>query len=301
MTINIFENNFLIFKNSLHLLNSRFQANFKELILKIGCELEFYLPNLSSNQLENLLNDKFLQNFQIKKEQGDSQFELVFNHSTDIAGLASQIILVKNYILNLAKNLNLQAIFLGKPFADDCPSALQFNISIHQKNGVNLFNKNSDLMFNICNSLLDLSEQMLYLLNNDEKDFLRYNQQLNLDLFKNGKYIAPINLSLGFDNRTCAIRLANSFDDNLSKRLEFRLASSNADIYLAFSAIILAIKNGLNYQKNSFNIIYGNSFDEQYNCKKIIDDYKLAKKNFFCDDNFFLYYFNKLLFNNYSE
>lgn len=297
MTINIFENNFLIFKNSLHLLNSSFQANFMDLTLKIGCELEFYLPNLSPFQLKNLLTDNFLANFKIKKEQGDSQFELVFNHTADILNLASQIILAKDYLKNWAKNQNLVAIFSGKPFAYDCSSALQFNISIHQQNGVNLFNKNSDLMFSICNSLLDLSEQMLYLLNKDETDFLRYNQQLNLDLFKKGKYIAPVNLSLGYDNRTCAIRLANSVENHLAKRLEFRLASANADIYLAFSAIFLAINYGLNYQKNNFNIIYGNSFDEQYNCKKIIDDYELAKNNFFCHDNYFLHYFNKFLFN----
>ncbi|MFM7702642.1 MAG: hypothetical protein ACKO6C_04190 [Alphaproteobacteria bacterium] len=285
------ENNFLIFQNSLQLLQSNLHNNFKNYFLKIGCELEFYLPNLSPTQLQILLNDNFLQNFYIKKEQGDGQFELVFKHSSDILALSNQIISVKNYLKNWVLNKGLEINFAGKPFIDDCASALQFNISIHDCNGLNLFNKNNELMFNISNSLLDLSEQMLYLLNENNTDFLRYNQKLNLDLFKNGKYIAPINLSLGYDNRTCAIRLANSHDNNLTKRLEFRLASASADIYLAFSAVILAINNGLNYKKNNFNIIYGNSFDDQYNAIKITDNFAKAKENFYNSDNFFLYYF----------
>ena len=293
MTINILEKSHFIFQNSLQLLNSNLNSNFKNLILKIGCELEFFLPNLSTHQLKNLLNDNFLANFKIKKEQGDSQFELVFNHSADITGLASQIIFVKNYIYKLAKNQNLQANFMGKPFIEDCGSALQFNISIHQKNGVNLFDKNCELMINICNGMLDLTEQMLFLINLDANDFLRYNQKLNLELFKKGKYIAPINLSLGYDNRTCAIRLANSSENDLAKRLEYRLASANADIYLAFSAILLAINYGINFKKHNFNIIYGNSFDEQYNCQKIIDDFDQARLNFFNKDNYFWQNFQK--------
>lgn len=298
MTINFLENNFLIFQNSLQLLQSNLYSNFKNYFLKIGCELEFYSPNLSLIQSQILLNDIFLQNFKIKKEQGDDQFELVFKHSLDILALSKQIIFVKNYLKNWAENQGTIITFAGKPFINDCASALQFNISIHEDNGLNLFEKNDDLMFKICNSLLDLSEQMLYLLNKNDVDFLRYNQKLNLDLFKKGKYIAPVNLSLGYDNRSCTIRLANSHDNILTKRLEFRLASASADIYLAFSAVLLAINNGLNYKKNNFDIIFGNSFDEQYNCKKIIDDYDLAKKNFFCHDNYFLHYFNRFIFNN---
>jgi len=298
MTINFLENNFLIFQNSLQLLQANLHSNFKNYSLKIGCELEFYLSNPSLIQSQNLLNDNFLQNFHIKKEQGDGQFELVFKHSSDILALSKQIIFVKNYLKNWAENQGLEINFAGKPFIDDCASALQFNISIHDCNGLNLFNKNNDLMFNICNSLLDLSEQMLYLLNENDADFLRYNQKLNLELFKKGKFIAPINLSLGYDNRTCAIRLANSHDNNSTKRLEFRLASASADIYLAFSALILAINNGLNYKKNNFNIIYGNSFDDQYNVKKIIDNFAKAQEDFYNNDNFFLYYFKKFESNN---
>ncbi|MFM7557180.1 MAG: hypothetical protein ACKO46_01245, partial [Alphaproteobacteria bacterium] len=88
MIINFLENNFLIFQNSLQLLQANLHNNFKNYFLKIGCELEFYLPNLSPTQLQILLNDNFLQNFYIKKEQGDGQFELVFKHSSDILALS---------------------------------------------------------------------------------------------------------------------------------------------------------------------------------------------------------------------
>lgn len=270
--------------------------NSSSLILKIGCELEFFLLQKNGQVLEDqgLLADLILElkeqltkNFpliyQVEKEQGASQIEIKTSFTPDLTRLCEEIEGAKNLIKNFAEAKNLTASFASQPFENDCGSALQFNISLHQEEE-NIFESDAEILKNVAAGLLKKTNEMMIFLAPKEEDYARFSFATNRNLFKQGKFTAPVNLSFGADNRTCAIRIVQS---NLGKRLEYRIAASDADPFLAISAISLAIIFGINDKKSDFKQIHGNAFDEQYQLKNFCKNLGEAREFFLREDNFF--------------
>ena len=254
--------------------------------IKIGCELELYLfdqnnfPIIDQEKLEN-----FISAINAKKEQGISQIEILINYGEDLEKICEEIDSKKNLIFDISKKNNLIANFNCKPINDDCSSSLQYNISLHDNNDDNIFYYNKKYLKYCANSLLKYSNSMVAILCPSEIDYIRFSEKLNFDLFLKGKYTAPVNLSLGLDNRTCAVRIPNSIKSNKSQRLEYRIASSNSDQWLSISCILLVLSKAMIEKEDLFPIIYGNAFDKQYNLEKICTNIKIATDNF---DNSFI-------------
>ena len=239
------------------------------LTIKIGCELEFFLLEENGQSLGNLeiieglrsdldvkLTREFPLIYHLEKEMGRSQFEMKTQYIENLSDLCDQIIRAKIFIHEYAKDKNLTASFDAQPFKDDCGNALQLNISLH---GDDDFNSNQ-----VIAGLLDYTNQMLPILAPASDDHLRFDVDLNRELHKKGKYVAPTYLVYGYDNRSAAIRLVNS-------RIEYRVACADADPYLVISAALCAILKGINEKSKlqDRSRIYGNAFDEQYSFKKI--------------------------------
>lgn len=266
---------------------------------KIGIELEFYLLEKNGDSLENKdlvqefiaeLAQKFPSKiiYKIEKEQGRGQIEIKTIFDSDLLKICAEIEKVKSIAKELAEKKNLLASFAAQPFEDDCGSALQFNISLHDKNSENLFLKKERIFYNSISALLQFTDAMLIILAPKKEDYLRFDHDLNRKLHKNGKYPAPINLSFGGENRTCAIRVP-VIRETLSEikygaRIEYRIAASNADIYLAMigilNAILRGIENNLELCELGFEQIYGNAFEQQYNLKSFAKSYERAEENF---------------------
>jgi glutamine synthetase len=115
------------------------------------------------------------------------------------------------------------------------------------------------------------------------QDYLRFNLDLNRNLHKNKKYTAPVNISWGYNNRTALIRIPTTKNPS-QRRLEFRLAASNADIYLTISFFLLIILDALDNKATpispNFGPIYGNAFDEKYQLETLPKDYQTAQNHF---------------------
>lgn len=253
--------------------------------LKIGCELEFFLLDKSNNKIfNNNIIDDFCKRINAKREQGQGQIEITTNFTDNLLNLAKEIENIKNKIHYFANQINCIACFESKPFEDDCGSALQFNISLHNEKNHNIFNDN--LIEHFATGLLDSSHFMMLIMAPKLQDYRRFDLDLNRKLFQLKKYTAPVNLSFGGDNRSCAIRVCKSTKSPNSKRLEYRIASSEADIYLALSAILNALSFGLSEKKNNYSIIYGNAFDDVYQLEKILKNIDEAQKYFYRNDNF---------------
>ncbi len=279
--------------------------NSSSLILKIGCELEFFLLQKNGQVLEDqgLLADLILElkeqltkNFpliyQVEKEQGASQIEIKTSFTPDLTRLCEEIEGAKNLVKNFAEAKNLTASFASQPFGDDCGSALQFNISLHQDEE-NIFESDAEILKNVAAGLLKKTNEMMIFLAPKEEDYVRFSFATNRNLFKQGKFTAPVNLSFGYDNRTCAIRIPKS---KIGKRLEYRIAASDADPFLAISAISLAIIFGINDKKSDFKQIHGNAFDEQYQLKNFCKNLDEAREFFLREDNFFQGFLTKVNF-----
>lgn len=282
--------------------SQEFFLNSSSLIPKIGCELEFFLFEkdlaIAANQaavsdfistIESELKKKFSLINKIEKEQGASQVEIKTAFTADLARLCDELENAKNFIKNFAQEKNLTASFASQPFTEDCGSALQFNISLHQNNE-NIFNSDWKILTNIADGLLKSTDSMMIFLAPKAEDYQRFSFEINRHLFKKGKFTAPINLSFGADNRSCAIRIPAIKKDEKEfqhgKRLEYRIAAADADLAISVSAILLAILSGIENQKSDFEQIFGNAFDEQYQLKNFCKNLKEAEENFFKEGNF---------------
>ena len=259
--------------------------NSNSLHIKIGCELEFFLLDKNNNKIsDNIIIDEFCKTIQGKREQGEGQVEIITNFTADLLNLATEIENIKNKIHFFAHQINCLACFDSKPFIDDCGSALQFNISFHDEKNYNIFDDN--LIEHCASGLLESSHFMMLILAPKFQDYQRFDLDLNKKLFNLKKYTAPVNLSLGADNRSCAIRVCKSTNSPNFKRLEYRIASADADIYLSLSAILNALAFGLSQKKNNYSTIYGNAFDDIYRLEKILKNIDEAQNYFYKKDNF---------------
>ena len=253
--------------------------------LKIGCELEFFLLDKNNKKIfDNKIIDEFCKTIHGKREQGEGQVEIITNFTDNLLNLATEIEKIKNKIHYFAHQINCVACFESKPFIDDCGSALQFNISLHDEKNFNIFDEN--LIEHCASGLLDSSHFMMLILAPKSQDYARFDLDLNRKLFQLKKYTAPVNLSFGGDNRSCAVRVCKSTQSPNSKRLEYRIASADADIYLSLSAILNALAFGLSQKKNYYSTIYGNAFDDIYQLEKILKNIDEAQKYFYQNDNF---------------
>jgi len=304
----LYQNKQIILKKS-----QEFFSNSNSFIPKIGCELEFFLleKNLSALENQDFLADliselklDLIKNYsliyQVEKERGASQVEVKTMFTADLANLCQELESAKNFIKDFASKKNLIASFASQPFSDDCGSALQFSISMHDENGKNIFEDDKNLLKNSASKILAATNSMMILLAPKAEDYARFSFDLNRDLFKRGKFTAPVNLSFGADNRTCAIRIPALKKEDVSdfkygRRIEYRTAAADADPSLIISAILLAISTQIKTEEVQFEQIFGNAFDEKYLLKNLCQNVKEAEKFFLHEENFIRKKFNEFL------
>jgi glutamine synthetase len=231
---------------------------------RISGDLESIISNLKSQLLKN-----FSLIYETQKEQGTSQVEIKSHFTSNLELLAQEIEGAKIFIKSFAKNNNLTACFKAQPFKDDCGNALQFNISMHDKND----SYSDKLIKNTIAGLLNGTNEAMLIFAPNREDYLRFSKEINSTLFKNGKYPAPSNLSYGVNNRSCAIRL-------LKNRLEYRVPSANADVFFCLVAILNMISEGIKNNSIPNEPIYGNAFDQQYNLENLCQSFEEAKEKF---------------------
>ncbi len=261
-----------------------------------GIELEFYLLDCDCKPLKNIslldnfitqLQDLFLQNFDvtkkiiIEKEQGFGQIEIKLQPYSDLLLMCEDVEKIKLMAQNLALQNNLQASFAALPFQDDCSSALQFNISLHDKEGKNLFAKKDELFFYVIGGILDLLAQAIIFCAPSEEDYLRFDLNLNKALHKKGKYTAPVNICYGENNRTAALRIPR-VEDAAHTRIEFRAAATDADIYLVAAVLLIMMDYGIAGKiiPDDALRVYGNAFDAQYNLQEFAKSLPQAQSDF---------------------
>ena len=261
------------------------------LIPKIGIELEFYLLNQDNSPLRNsdrlnqfikeLSIKSLLQNInllKIEKEQGVSQIEAKTAPYSDILSLCSDIFLFKKITKELAEKFSLKANFEAQIFKDDCGSAMQINLSLLDKKNNFLFAKNetteSLIMLHAIGGILKSISSLIIFCAPQKKDYLRYDKELNRELFKEGKFTAPVNICWGYNNRTTLIRIPTN--NTCERRIEFRLPAANADIHLVIYNLLLAVSYGIENKIIPPEALHGNAFDERYKIPDIYTKLKIS-------------------------
>lgn len=297
----------IIKKNKIKILDNllaifQYSYDFK---IKVGLEIEFYLSNNIKNiniikELKNILPD--VQN--IEKEMGENQFEIKTVPTTNIK------LFIENY-LNIIKTINYFALqnnlilnLEASPFKNDCGSALQINFSIVDKDGKNLFarNKNqknimedSKILLNCVAGLLKNINNNILLYINNQDCLNRFSITKNNRIVQNNKYPAPTYISWGINNRSTCIRIPTPSnisiesyieEDNKNRRIEYRIPSASADIYLVLIGILSSIIEGIDNKlvpiidKTSFDVLLKNE-----NLEKIETDFEILNDIFSINEN----------------
>lgn len=222
-----------------------FQSNLK-LTPVIGVELEFYIlkKNINKNYIDKL--SKKIQH-KILAEKGYNQYELSFKPSKYILDYITYINLTKSKLEKYIKFLGDNISFNSKPFNNDYGSAMHIHLNFLEDDNIEKYAK---------------------ILCHYTKDYINYFLPKNEDYKRlDHQYMAPTHICYGNNNRTTMIRIP----DSLPKRLEHRLAASDADLSMVIFAILDSIKKGIVNYENIKTIpkIFGNAFDKQYSLEKI--------------------------------
>ncbi|AIF80940.1 glutamine synthetase [endosymbiont of Acanthamoeba sp. UWC8] len=243
---------------------------------QIGFELEFYLTDLKDNQIDHLqasLLRQLLaeQNIILEEEKGRGQFEVQSNYTSDLPILITYLEELKAILGKHSRACGYLVNFDPKPFPGDYGSSLHVHLNFLNKEERNFFslaNTNQSYELKKCiYGILDIIREGIYFFGG-EKDFSRFS----------AKFMAPINISWGGNNRTTAIRVPDSKPE--FRRIELRVPSANASLEKVIAFVLIGALHGLKNENLYYERIYGNAFDEQYALQLLPKDLKEAENIF---------------------
>ncbi len=210
----------------------------------------------------------------IIQEGGAAQLEINLLHGDPI-DLADQVFLFKRTIREAAFRHDCYATFMAKPLANEPGSAMHIHQSVIEKEtGRNIFSQDNgeptDAFFAF------LGGQQLYL--PSTACLLAPYVNSYRRLVPGGA--APINLEWGNDNRSAGLRVPVS--PEASRRVENRVAGSDANPYLAMAASLacgyLGIKKGLEPRPAVIGNAYRNDHQLPRGLLEALNDFEQSKE-----------------------
>ncbi len=247
--------------------------------LCLGVELEFYAQGCEKAQLDYLLQSFCKENncsdAQLVDEEGEGQFEIVLAPEKNIILYADLITQLCHHLSECASQEGFSVNLSAKPYVKQPASALHVHISLYDDLGKNIYaktggNESEYLLWSVASLLDDLPASMRYF-SPKEEDYLRY---------RHPDRNTPATISWGGENRTVAIRIPAVGDDQQQRRIEHRVPSPQADIYMVFASIITSIRRGL--EKRHMPAVqktHGNAWDSQYRLELLPTSLREAVQN----------------------
>ena len=207
---------------------------------------EGYFPCPPSDATHDLRSEMMLImqqcNVQVERQHhelasgGQAEIDLRYG---ELVRMADAVQKCKYIIKNVARRHGKSATFMPKPLFGENGSGLQIHTSLW-KDGRNLFAGSSyaglsDLGIYAIGGLLKHAPALCAITNPTTNSYKR---------LVAGEE-APVNLAYSRRNRSAAIRIPVYSPKPQSKRIEFRCPDGSSNPYLAFSAILMAILDGI--------------------------------------------------------
>lgn len=196
-------------------------------------------------------------------EMGTAQMEINLDHGDPLA-LADQVCCFKRTVREAAIRHNMYATFMAKPMQGQPGSAMHIHQSIVAADGSNIF------------SLADGSPAPAFehfigglqaYLPAAMPFFAPYvNSYRRLSAYTS----APINLSWGYDNRTCGLRVPHSTPQ--ARRIENRLAGVDVNPYLAIAASLACGYLGMKNRIEPAPPLSGSAYEQPHQLPRHLDD-----------------------------
>ncbi|MDC7714951.1 glutamine synthetase family protein [Vogesella sp. LYT5W] len=196
-------------------------------------------------------------------EMGTAQMEINLDHGDPLA-LADQVFLFKRTVREVAIRNNMYATFMAKPMQGQPGSAMHIHQSVVDADGRNIFSNAdgspSDAFLHFIGGLQTyLPAAMPF--------FAPYvNSYRRLSRFTS----APINLSWGYDNRTCGLRVPHSGPE--ARRVENRLAGVDVNPYLAIAASLACGYLGMTQRIQPSAPLTGSAYEQPHQLPRHLDD-----------------------------
>ena len=188
-------------------------------------------------------------------ENGIGQFEINLKHTEDVLIAADHALFFKRIVKGVAQKHSLKASFMAKPFLELAGNGMHLHMSILDKLGNNIFDKDS-----ISGSKI-LKNAIGGLLNALKESTLIFAPNLNsYRRLMPGEH-APTSICWGYENRTAAIRVPGGGSENT--RIEHRVAGADANPYLVASAILGAALEGIENEMSPSEPVAGDSYSKK--------------------------------------
>ena len=171
-------------------------------------------------------------------EFGPGQFEINLGHTADPLAAADHAILLRRAIRGVARKHGMDACFMAKPYGDQSGSGQHFHVSLIDETGQNVFaaaegEAVAPLMRHAVGGLIETMAEAT----------LAFAPHLNsYRRLRPGTY-APCIAAWGLDNRGVAVRCPATRGP--AARIEHRVAGADANPYIALTAILAGILQGI--------------------------------------------------------
>jgi len=185
-----------------------------------------------------LLRDAGLRVTAANHEFSPGQFEINLTHS-DLADAADRAFRLKSAVQEIARQQDLLATFMAKPFNDEGGSGFHVHVSLNDEAGANMFGDvdGPDGLSAIgryaVGGVLKHAPALSALLNPTINSYKRFGPDT----------LAPWLIDWGLDNRSAMVRIPP--ERGPATRMEVRLGDATANPYLAMAAIGAAVYLGI--------------------------------------------------------
>ena len=209
--------------------------------------------------IDDIIDACKLQNIEtgaISAEMGPGQFEINFNHHSDVLRAADETCLFKRTVVEVAKNHNMMASFIAKPMIEQPGNGLHMHVSVVDKKRNNVFaagDKPHQRLMHAIGGLIDCMPAAMSFWAPNINSFRRYT---------GGTSCAPVSLTWGNENRTVAFRIPLAKEG--AWRVENRVPGADANPYLAMAITLAGILHGINHKLDP-----GKAYDQAVNGRDV--------------------------------
>ncbi len=185
-------------------------------------------------------------------ENSAGQFEVNLMHVDDPLRAADDAVFFKRLVKGVAHKYDFTASFMAKPFLDRAGSGLHVHFSILDEAGNNIFDDGTDegtpALRHAVNGLMESMPESSLIFAPHMNSFRRLQPESH----------APTGICWAYENRTAAIRIPGG--PNQARRIEHRVAGSDANPYLVLAAILGGAMRGMEQGKEPVDPIEGDAY-----------------------------------------
>ena len=175
-------------------------------------------------------------------EYAAGQFEVNLEHVADPTLACDHALLLKRAVKAIARQHDMAASFMAKPFSDSAGCGLHVHLSLLDADGKNIFQGSckdgdfSDALRYAAGGMAALAEESMSIFSPNANSYRRYVPYA----------YAPTTPNWGENHRHLAFRIPLSSEENT--RIEHRIAGADANPFLVVAAILAGIHHGLTHE-----------------------------------------------------